>query len=369
MKHLTAILIAFACVMGAFASPIAIQDVKGEALGGIGMTSSDEDFSFYYNPASLVFRREGSPFSASFAYSDGLDRNAFSNGLPNAILSDPAGYANVRFSGRNAAVGISVSSRLFLDSYSDDGTYATYDVVNTADLQLAVAYGWEHIALGFSVNGGNSSQREGIRIRDSNTIGDYALQTLFERYSQVLGSEFLSLSAGCMGRLGDFTFGLTFGDMTWIAQGNEIKFSLAAMLATMNLGVRYSGSRYDSRTAGLVMVVPSFTLELHNAFLSALDKADYDAVLPAADVRERKSEICAGLELMLQLSSDFSVSFLSGFTSGGLDNRFFSGASHSIGLSARSKSMKGSFALVVPFSVYTGASSAVRISVGADFFL
>ncbi|MGP1418653.1 MAG: hypothetical protein ACTTJZ_02425 [Sphaerochaetaceae bacterium] len=185
----------------------------------------------------------------------------------------------------------------------------------------------------------------------------------------MLGSEFLSLSAGIMGRLGNFTFGLTFGDMTWIAQGNEIKFSLAAMLATMNLGVRYSGSRYDSRTAGLVMVVPSFTMELHNAFLSALDRAGYDAVLPAYDVRGRKSEICAGLELMLQLSSDFSVSFLAGFTSGGLDNRFFSEASHSIGLNARSKSMKGGFALVVPVSVYSGASSAVRISIGADFSL
>jgi len=349
----------------AFAAPVRIIDMRSEAQGGLGMADSLGALSFYHNPASLVFRESDSPFGLTATGLDSIDPEAFAAGDPNPLLCDPAVSGNVRFVGSNAALSITMTNLLYEKSISEDGSYGTYDALTAADLQLTAAYGWKNFAFGFTVNGGNCTERRNISIYDRSTFLDYIMETLFERYHTKLGSEFVSLSLGTMAKFGNFSFGLTFDELTKMNDGQSISFSLGAMMMTMNAGIHYSGSRYDSRTAGLLFVVPSFGIEVHNAFLDSSD----DVVLPAASVKSRQSELCIGTEIRLQFAPDLSVSLLAGWRSGSFAGGFFGSSCQTFGLGMDTDVFRADLAVKMPVSVYSGTKAKVTASMGLDFFI
>ncbi|MDY4888753.1 MAG: hypothetical protein SO135_03275 [Sphaerochaetaceae bacterium] len=367
MKKAVSIIAFLTVALSLCAAPVSLVDIRSDAMGGLGMACYDSSLAFYHNPASMLFGRDKANLSMSGGGIDGIDAEAFSSNLPNPFLSDPASFGSIRFVGRNAALSITLTNMLVQKSISDDLSYGVYDALNVADLQLTVAYGWPNFSFGFTVNGGNCTQRENISIYDESTFLDYMMQTLFERYAPKLGSEFVSLSLGMMGKLGDFSIGLTFDEFTSVNDDKSIGVSLGAILSTMCFGFHYTGQRYDRQTAGLIFVVPSFGIEVHNVFLESFDHSENGIVLPASAVKKRDSGLCIGGEVSFQLSPILSIAVQTGLASGGFSSRFVSGARQTFGFSVNTEQLSINLAVSIPFEVYMGHSKKVDASLGMDF--
>lgn len=354
MKRAAALLmlvcLASACVLCA---PVMLRDTKSLAMGHTGMSSFNEAGSYFLNPAALYYKSDSSLVTLSGSFSDCLDTDALRDGLPNAALTRPTASGSASFTGKYAAVSVRITNILLLDSYPDDSS-GRYNAYNVSDLQLTVAYGWSSFAAGFSVNGGNLMTRENLTIRRTGAFYEYLLKTYFERYYHVLGSEYVSFAVGLMGRIGPFTLALTLDDLTKVTSSSMASLSMDAMLSTMNFGVRYSGSRYNTRTTGLIPVVPFVSIELHNAFTDTVAGTDAAVELPGHGMKQRRTELCAGLELMVQLSSRLSVSLMGGFCSGGIGPLFFRGGSHSLGLGMKGNNIQAQIFAEIPISMYFG---------------
>lgn len=368
-KHLVLLLAVLLCV-SLSASPIYLDDLKSEALGGIGMSVYDEELSYLHNPASLSLRNQSTRFYIGSSFHDDINGNNFSSGIPNPLLSNPLLSTNFRFLGRNAALSIMLHNKLAYKEAGADGSYGIYDTTSISDLHLAVSYGWENLSFGFGINGGNASQRTDIRIHTKYNFLDYLLQTLFERHQTIIGSDFVSLSLGVIGKAGNFSFGLTFDEMTSVTSDNKINLNLGVMLMTMNVGMHFRGSSFDAGNAGLILVVPSVGVEVHNAFLSAVEGTEYEALLPAEALKDRRSEVSMGFELMFQLSSSFTASFLTGLKSGPFRaNQFLRDAVHSIGIQVAYGKYEFLLSVQIPFGVYGGRETAVSAALGLNVSL
>lgn len=350
----------------AFSSQIGPLDIKSEAMGGVVVPGGENDLAWAANPAGIVFRRRPVLFSAAFGWSDTIDGAAFAEGRPNPFLQDPLTRVNIRFSGGKAALSLDLANFLVLNSYGPDRSWGDYNACNLASVQLAVAEGKGGFGLGFSVRGGKRTQRTHIRIDNGSAAVDYVMQTMLERYKPSVGSEFFSASLGVMGKLGRFYLGLAFDELSRLDEKNNIAVSPTAMLQTLRLGVHFRGERYDFRTTGLLFVVPSAGVEIHDAFYDLFEQMGEGVVLSAGEGGGRRSGLRAGLELMFQLSSTFSISFLNGLESGPLGKGFVEEASHSLGVSLSKGRIQFDMAFVLPFALYQGRSRRARLSLGGS---
>lgn len=367
MKRKFALFLVLVSGLAAFASRAWPFDIKSEAMGGVRVPGGENGLEWMANPASIVFRRKPSLFSASLGWSGAIDGDAFARRLPNPLLQEPLAQLDLRFSGDNAALGITLANFLDLNGYGPDGSWGDYNAYNLATVLLTAGARKEDFGFGFSIRGGKKFQRTHIRIDGSSTLADYVMQTTLERYQPSPGSEFFSASLGVEGKVGGFFLGLSFDDLARVDESGNITVSPTAMLQTMRLGVHYRGERYDSKTTGLLFIVPSAGLEIQDAFYDFFNSIGGGVVLPAAGDRERGSALSIGLELAFQLSSTFSVSLLSGVRSGPLGVGFLEKAQHSVGLSLRTGGAGLDLAAAIPFALYQGRSRRALFSLGGSW--
>ena len=309
-----------------FASYSGFNDITGmrfKSMGGISIADNGSSASVYSNPALLYYRNQDSSFITAISFQDDINTGTNVNGC---FLQEPVSGGNIMFASRNMSLGMETELNL-LSKNTETAGITTFKALNITKLNINFALGNDIIAGGIGLFGGSSKQRLNIPLKENSIVTDYIEQTILSEYDSINGSEFVGAGYGVVLNLNNIRIGVS-GYEKATSENDSFKFDILELFKYSSFGISYSSSSYDSN--GRLKNLSFFCgLDFREAF---------------SDTRE----VCAGGEIVFQLSQEYKIYFRTGITLP-YEETVEQFSSYSFGFGARINAADINFLAILPF--------------------
>ena len=207
-------------------------DPRLEAMGGIGIGVAGSDMQSYRNPAAVFFDSNTFTFAVHGAFEDTIK-----GGYPWPYL--PRQSLDALFVAEMITMSLDVA--YYADNYNI--TNGHVDLYQAASLNVNFSIGYKFISGGIGISGGSRQQRLDVHLE---SIVDLPVQTVLAVYDRVVNSEYIQVSAGVMGKVGNLYIGLLMANILG-KDGSTTTFNWDTLFSQTGIGAYWSRDEYSSR--------------------------------------------------------------------------------------------------------------------------
>lgn len=264
------------------------QDFRTLSMGGISVSGTGNEISYFSNPASIYFYNQKQKFIFQTSVFNNHDEGS------SIILEKPELYFKGLFIGKAVALGL--GGDLYVTDMKVTGSNSrNYTGLRRFDIALSAAYGYGNFAFGGSVYSGSSTSNPNIEIKKDSALADFAVKALFAEHTRLSNSEFVNIRFGMMYNISRLSFSAK-SDRLLSYAGNQKELTFDDALDSVCLGMYYNRDRFRKR-GRLNTWVFSAGAEVRNVF------------------EDKEATLNTGAEIGLQLSVDYNVNLRFGYRS------------------------------------------------------
>ncbi len=264
------------------------QDFRSSAMGGISVSGTGNEITFFSNPASIYFYNQKQEFVFQASVYDNHDDGT------EYVLEKPELCFKGLFIGK--AVSLGFGGDLYVsDMNIKDNQLRYYTGLRRFDIELSAAYGYKNFAFGGSVYSGSYLHNPNVEVNKDKAFADLVSDALFAEHTRLSNSEFVNICFGVIYNFSRLSFSAK-SDRILSYEGTQKELSFDEAMESVCLGLYYNRDRYGKR-GRLNNWVFSAGVEGCNVFDS--DNATLNA----------------GAEIGFQLSRDYNINLRLGYES------------------------------------------------------
>lgn len=315
------------------------EDLQTRAMGGISPSGTGNSITFFQNPAGVYFYNQTQKFVLQTTFFDTHGSDDF------IFFEQPEINIKGLFIGSRIALGLGA------DSYASDLNIISSELRNYTnfrrfDIALSAAYGYKNFAIGGTVYGGSYSHKPNVEIEKDKAFSHLISKAFFAEHTRVVNSEFVDIRFGMMCKLDSMSISVK-SDKTLSYTGSQKDLSFKDALDTTCFGIYFNRDRYRRR-GRLNNWVFTAGVEGNNVF-------DKDS-----------AQFCAGAEVGLQLSRDYTVSLRFGYNS---MMKNMDDGSVTFGVGSRLGKIDIGLMCEMPMDYLKGNSKELRMGLGFSYLI
>lgn len=264
------------------------RDFRTSAMGGISVSGTGNEITYFSNPASIYFYNQRQEFVFQTSVYDNHD-----DGTEN-VLEKPGLCFKGLFIGK--AVSLGLGGDLYVsDMDIKNNELRYYTGLRRFDIELSAAYGYKNFAFGGSVYSGSYLHNPNVEINKNKAFADFISDALFAEHTRLSNSEFVNICFGAMYNISRLSFSAK-SDRILSYEGTQKELSFDEAMDSVCFGLYYNRDRYGNR--------------------GRLNTWVFSAGVEGCNVFDKDNgTVNAGAEIGFQLSRDYTLNLRFGYES------------------------------------------------------